>query len=503
MIDQHASLGEKFLKKWIWLYVFSYIIAPIWYIVKILISWEVSVSELGILYGIISLITLLSAISDLGVGESLKYFIPQYVEKKQYSNIKSILAYSYIIQVFSGFILMFIFYFWADFLALHYFKNPISKDALQVFSLFFLWINAFNILSQFFLAVQNTFYYKLVEFIRNIALLLVTLGLVFYDISSLSSFASAWVIWLYAWLVIAMIFFFRRYYQRYLSWEKMLWSKKLFSEFFWYALVVFLSVQIGVILSQIDMQMVIYLLSTTDAWYYSVYLSLITIPFLIIGPIFSFLLPIFSELSAQKHYGKIWNLKTSLSNTLILAWMFFSFFLFTFSHDIAYVLFWETFILSGKILQFSCLFLICNFLLQINFNILWGLWRVSTKLKITSIALWINIVLNIVLLNMIWVAWAALATGIWWLIIFLLSEFSLRREYSNSYNLKSIWYNFLLLLSMSVSSYIILGNYFMELSRVWTLLAMLGFGILWGLLFSLLNRSYLTALFIEIKKLRA
>jgi hypothetical protein len=46
MIEQHKTLSEKFLKKGFWLYLFSFIIAPIGYIIKIIVSGEISVSEL-------------------------------------------------------------------------------------------------------------------------------------------------------------------------------------------------------------------------------------------------------------------------------------------------------------------------------------------------------------------------------------------------------------------------------------------------------------------------
>ncbi|USN58512.1 MAG: hypothetical protein H6767_09835 [Candidatus Peribacteria bacterium] len=65
MIDQHKSLAEKFVKKGFWLYLFSFIIAPIGYFIKIIISNELSVSDVGIIYGVISLITMISAYNDL------------------------------------------------------------------------------------------------------------------------------------------------------------------------------------------------------------------------------------------------------------------------------------------------------------------------------------------------------------------------------------------------------------------------------------------------------
>jgi hypothetical protein len=50
MIDKHNSLAEKFLKKGFWLYLFSFIVAPIGYIIKIILSIDLTVSEIGILY---------------------------------------------------------------------------------------------------------------------------------------------------------------------------------------------------------------------------------------------------------------------------------------------------------------------------------------------------------------------------------------------------------------------------------------------------------------------
>lgn len=75
MIDEHKSLSEKFIKKWFWLYFFSFIVAPIWYIIKIIISNELTVEEVWIVYSVISLVTLLSSFNDLGLTESLNYFL--------------------------------------------------------------------------------------------------------------------------------------------------------------------------------------------------------------------------------------------------------------------------------------------------------------------------------------------------------------------------------------------------------------------------------------------
>jgi O-antigen/teichoic acid export membrane protein len=54
--------------------------------------------------------------------------------------------------------------------------------------------------------------------------------------------------------------FYKKYYYKYLRSEKILWNKKIFKKIFNYAIMVFLGAQAATILSQIDMQMIIFLL---------------------------------------------------------------------------------------------------------------------------------------------------------------------------------------------------------------------------------------------------
>ena len=167
-----------------------------------------------------------------------------------------------------------------------------------------------------------------------------------------------------------MILFGYRYYGQYFKNESIEWSQPLGKKFFHYAAMVFLSGQAAILLSQLDMQMIIYLLGTADAGYYAVYLSLIMIPFLLIGPIFVFLLPVFSQLVTQKKLQSIINLKQALGDIFIAIGVSFGVFLFVFASTLSYILFGASFEKSGEILMYSSLFLVCNMLFQINFNLL-------------------------------------------------------------------------------------------------------------------------------------
>ncbi len=498
-----SSLWETLLRKWFWLYAFGYAIAPIGYFIKILVAWHVSVSDLGILYGVISLVTLLTAFSDLGMSEMMKYYIPKYETQKKYDEIKSILTYAALTQVCTGIILWVIFFAWAEWIGIHYFSSPEATQTIKVFSLFFLWINIFQIIITAFLAMQNTFWYKCLELIRMWTILFMTAIFAFTDVSDLATYASSWIIWLYIWVIVWVIVFFAKWYRWDLAEARIIWSWKLAKKVFSYAIMTFLSAQAAIILSQVDMQMIILLLSTQDAWYYSVYLSLIMIPFLLIWPIFPLLTPLCSNLYEQKSFDKIAQLKTFFQKYFGLAGISFGIFLFIFWKYIVSVLFWNTFLLSGYILQFSSLFLVWNFLLQINFAILSGIGKVAIRFKIIVASIWINIILNYFFIQAFGVAGAALATGVWWAIIFFASNFFLKDQFPSSYNGYFLWKNMCIIFVLSSVSVLIIEQlWWVHDSRMINFLIVSVFWVLWAITLIAGNYTEWKMFIKEIKKLR-
>lgn len=502
MIDQHNSLAEKFLKKWFWLYLFSFIIAPIWYIIKIIISGELSVSEVGILYGIISLITMISAYNDLGMSESLKHYIPQFVAEKRYDKVKTLLFFALFIQIVSSLIIAAIFYFWSTFIAENYFKTLTAKETLQVFAFFFIGLNIFQTLSQFFLAIQDTLSHKSTEFLRMWFIMLSVLFIFFWSGGSLLEYSFAWLIWLYIWIIFSLIIFIKKYYWKYLRETTVLKEIWFIQPIIKYAGLVVVGTSAGTLLGQIDMQMIIYLLGTTDAGYYTNYLSIITIPFMLIGPIFAFLFPVISEMHGKWDISKIQLLKNIFTNNFIAIGIMFNIFFFVFAQVIAYTLFWEKFIESWNILQYSILLLIFNFLLQINFNILAGIWKVKERVKIIFIAIIFNIIMNIILINFLWVYWAALATGLGWLLIFILSEFFLWKTYRIKLQLKNIFKNILLMWLSGIWFYYYILPYFENISRIESLIFLaLSFSV-WSIIFIGANISTFKGFILELKKMK-
>lgn len=500
MIDQHNSLAEKFLRKWFWLYLFSFIIAPTWYIIKIMVSHDLSVEEIWIMYWVLSLVMLVLSFNDLWMAESLNKFIPEYVTQKRYDKVKSIILYAILAQVISWVIIFSLLFFWSTFLWNNYFHDSRAIEVIQVFSFFFLWYTFYHVLNVFFQAIQNTFLQKLIEFLRMISVLIFTFYAFFWDKWDIFTYSLAWVLWVYVWVLLSFYYFIKNYYFKYLQSEKIIISYDFIKKIFSYAFLVFLWSQASTILSQVDMQMIIYILWTKDTWYYSNYLSIIWIPFIIIGPIFAFLFPVFSELIAKNENEKIKLIKNIFFKNFFVFSFVFSILFFVFWPTISIILFWEKFEMSWIILQYSIFFICFNFLLQINFNILAANGKIKQRLKIILKALVFNIITNLIFIYIFWVAWAALATWFWWVLIWYLSEKELT-EYKTPFDKNYIWKNIAVFWVIWILMYIFIVPFINNINNRVNLLILLSLiSIIYFSIYVIFNLKDFKYVLNEIKK---
>lgn len=503
MIEEHWSLAEKFIKKGFWLYLFSFIIGPIWYIIKIIISWELTVSEVWILYWVISLITLVSAYNDLWLTDSLNFFVPKFITEKRYDKVKSILTYAFIAQMSTGITISLFFFFGADFLANNYFDSIQAKNVLKIFAFFFLWINIFQIISTFFMVVQNTFYNKIIEFLRISFVLIFVLWIFYIDIWNIINFSYAWLFWLYIWIIIAITIFIKKYYNLYLKNEKIIWEKTLFKQIFKYAITIYIWIQAWTLLWQMDMQMIIYMIWSEPAWYYTNYLSIISIPFMLIWPIFYLLYPMFSQMSSRWEIDKIKIIKSIFQKNFLVLSIAFSILFFVFADKLTIILFWEKFLPSWEILKYSILFLAFNFLLQMNWNILASIWKVKERLKIVFTAIILNFFMNLILINTMWAPWAALATGLWWFFIWIMWEYHLWKEYIVWFDFKYLFKNIIILTSIWILTYIYVIPLFEWVNRLNSLFLFCFYSSIYFSIFAIININDFKFVITEIKKIRA
>lgn len=410
------------------------------YIVKMMISRDLSVEDVGIIYGIISFIMLISSYNDLGATESLNYFLPKYIVEKQYGKAKYLFLLALKTQLLTSIVFIVVLFFLRWWLSENYFDADI-RDTLSVAILFLFGINIFHSGIILFSVSQDTKLSKSAEFIRLGGTALWTGILFFSDQWNVFTYMSAWIIWLLIGCIFSLILAYNKYYKPYFLHVQSDGEWELWKVFFRYSLATLVASNIGTVLSQVDMQLIIYFLDGESVGYYSNYLSLIGLPFMIIGPIIGFIFPVIAELVWRKDDQKIQTIVQEFSMYFMIISIWMSVFFLQFWADMSSILFWEKFRMSGTILAYSAPFIFFNFMTQIAFQVLAGIGKIKERAKILFITLCINVPLTIILIHTpLSVNWAALAVWISWIPLWFLSV-RILGKYKPRLSLVAAWKN--------------------------------------------------------------
>ena len=495
---QDETLSQKLIKKGFWLYLFSYLVAPAGYLVRLLISNspEVSVEDVGVLYSIISLVTFLNVYNDLGLTESLQYFLPKFWIRKEYNHIKTSIWLSLGTQILTSLFIVWGLLLGNERLANNYFHSEQAETILQYFCIYFLGINLFQTLQSIFIAFQKTFEYQVIDFVKMRSIVWFTAFCFFSGRQSIERYSLNWLIGLWIWLVLGSVIYFRKY-RAPLMQGKFERDKPMLRDYSRYALWAFIWANVGNLFGQIIQQMVIYFLGAEAAGYYANFLSLFLIGNMLFAPIMTLLFPLVSELIEKKDKKKVWILCSFFYSYLSIGILIFSAFMMLFSREITTLLFGEKFLASGDLLWWFSLFQIFGIFAGFNFSLLAGLGKNFVKV----ISRWSSVVVVVLLwlywLKMYWMRFAGLIYILGNLILWLSSWYFVLQEIKLHLDLKFITINILAL------TLLIWGIYWIKISFWWTdIVSMVCSGLLICSISYLINRGKIWHLYHEIIKLR-
>ena len=447
---QDETLSQKLIKKGFWLYLFSYLIAPGGYLIRLLISNspEISVADVGILYSIISLISFLNVYNDLGLTESLQYFLPKFWIKKEYNHIKTTIYLSFLVQFWTAILIALGLWFGSDWFAANYFHNPVSADILKYFCLYFLWINLFQTFQSIFIAFQKTFDYQLVEFIRMRSVVWFSFFCFLTNRGTIEWYSLNRLLWLGVWILIAGFIYYRNYHHSLMQ-GKFEWDKPMLKEYRKYALWSFIWLNISSVFWQIIQQLVLYFLGNESAGYFANFQSLFNMGFIIIWPIMSLIFPIVAEVMEKKDEKKLNLLISFFYSYFSVLTLSFSALLIVLGPEIATVLFWEKFRLSWEIGIWGTGFLIFNILSNFNFSLLWWIWAVKERVHILIVTLVLTITTSILSILYLWLPWSVLWFGIGYFFAWWLSLIYIKKKIYFQMNWKFISSNIILIAFLS------------------------------------------------------
>ena len=501
---KEETLAQKLITKGFFLYFFSFLIAPSGYIVKLIISNDLEVADVWVIYSIIWLISILSNYNDLGLSESLKYFLPRFWFEKKYSFFKTSIFWAFLVQFLTAILIWFFLFLWADWLAVNYFHSVKAAIVLKIFSFYFVLLNIFSTLENIFFVFQDVFWQKFFEFVRMWSIVIFSLIIFVKWWWSVFSYSLAWFLGMIVSLLIAIIVFFKKYRKIFSKWYLDVKNFNLLKKLFYYSIWVVLAIQWWILLGNIDQQMIIYFLWPQMAWYYTTYWSLLNIYSLLIWPIFWFLFPLTSELIARKQE---WKLKILLSifykyfPTFGLVFWLFMLFFWPF---VSFVLFWKKFIYSGQLLQIGALSVFLSILISINFNILAWLGKIKERVKIIWIAAIVNFIWNLILINFIWVVWAVITTIIGWFLMAILSYLEIKKFWISWKIDYVFWFkNFLFSFVVLIVSMFILKDVLnFQVSRGYMFFVLFVVGLFYFTSLLTFNWKEVLKLYYEVRKIK-
>ncbi|EKD24790.1 MAG: polysaccharide biosynthesis protein CapF [uncultured bacterium (gcode 4)] len=497
-------LSHKLIKKWGRLYLFMIVTAPIWYIIRVIISNQLPVADVGLFYSIIWFILLISLYHDLWLTEALQYYLPRYRIQKKYNEYKTILYLTLIVQVITWIGVACIIYFWANRLAVHHFHSPEAVGIIKTLCRYFIWINFLQVFNSVYIAFQDTLYSSLTEFFKVYGILAFTLFFWLSHSLTIENFSMWWISGVGIGLVASSIIFFKKYWKTLKRWtiER---SQNLVKTQFKYAFWIFLWANVMTLLGQVDQQMVINFLWPTQAGYYSNYLSLMTMYLVLIAPLLSLLFPLVTELITKNRDKELEMLQNLLYKYFSLVVLTISGILFALWPVIATILFWSKFTYSGHLISYSAPFLVLHVLFSINYGILAGLGKVKDRVKILWRALWVNIILNILLILVfkMWLIGAVIAMIAGWIILFLLSFRIINKHQKIDFDWRFLFNNLVIILWFSLLLYYFQDRIFvLENVYRWKnivnlmIILLVYYWIIWGV-----NYKSFVLLWKEIKKL--
>ena len=124
--------------------------------------------------------------------ESLNYFLPGYLHKKDTKKITNTFSVALVTQLISSTLLAALMYFSASFLAEHYFHEPIAAAIIHILIIQFFAENIFRTLNIFFQAIQDTKAQKMTDFLRMSLLVVGAFLLWYFDLDTIYAYAWNW-----------------------------------------------------------------------------------------------------------------------------------------------------------------------------------------------------------------------------------------------------------------------------------------------------------------------
>jgi len=416
--------------------VISLIAAFLGYLVRFVLARNLTVEEFGLFYAVFSFLGLFGVFKSLGFDKALVKFIPDFKHKKRNDLIKSSILYSSIVKVITNTIVIMVVYSLSAYLSIHFFHNPKADIVLRLMAIAF-FLDGFVLVLKFsFQGFKKMAYFSSIDLIRMLLILIVLLigfKLNYGLLSPIIAYIAIPVIL----LVVFGFIFFKKVFPEFFK-SKFVLEKSSLKRISKYSIFVMATSVGGVVLGYTDTIMLTYFSGLTAVGLYSVASPTARVLIYFARAITGIMLPLTSDLHAkgEKKLLKIGIEELYKYSVIIL----FPAVLISFSFaDLAISIFFgKNYILAATPLKILSIGMIFHILWSINGDFFSGIGQPQLNSKIVYFAAIFNFIGNLILIPLIGINGAAIATSGSYFIMMSYSMIKIRKFIDVEFPVK-IW----------------------------------------------------------------
>ncbi len=397
--------------------------AGVAYLTRIVLARTLSPAEYGLFSAVLTFTIFFLFFRDLGMGDALVRFIPQFQVQKKFDQIKTVLTGVFLVQLVTSLILAVLFILFADVLASDYFKDAQAKPLLLIFVVYIMTSIFFTNLKSIFQGFQRMTFYPLVELTKNSIILLLTLILLRFGLGVRApalAYALSSLILVVIFVPVALRTFS---FYRYRITNLLAQTRALF---FFGLPMIFTDIG-GKLIGYTDTLMLTYYASLSEVGIYNVVLPTALMVVFLGKSAGSVVYPLVSELWAKKDLRR-------LTAGLVL-WYKYAFvllipvvgILFLFSGVFLSLFFGPAYATGAMALQILLAGTIFYLVASLNSHTLTAIGQAKRVTVIIFLAAVINVLLNVLLIPRYSIEGAAVATLVSYLFIFLASTWTIRK----------------------------------------------------------------------------
>ena len=425
----------KKISEFYWFYVLSLVVVPFGLLIRVLYSNSISVEEFGAIYAIINFLGLVYIFVNFGLSKSLMYYVPKYIERKKFDNIRNLVYYTFFIQISVALILSLVIFLLTNFLSENYFNSEVSENLLKIFLIYFFFLVLFRNLGDVFLAHKLYLYNRYLKFIQLVLIFILSLIIVLFDLNNKALFfALVWGVASAISFIIYLIFFIRKFpyiFQKFPSFNKNLLKKHLS-----YSRFTFASSIGSNILNQIDVVIVTLFLSVIEVAYYSNAFSLIQTIAMLFGVFGLVFTSLFSELKEKNDIKNLHKILDILYKNIFYFILPIILIFYLYPHIFINLIFGEKYSYASKILGLYALFLIFKIFMNYNISFMNGLGLAKKLSYIIGIGSIVNIFLNLLLIYYLELIGVVIATSLVWIMITIITFYYIYQEINFKLDIK-------------------------------------------------------------------